>query len=256
MDEMFVGIMVDFFDRYDSEEKYKKRATEAISLIKLYNPDAKQVLELACGTGNFTKQFVDAGFIVTATDISEDEIEKAKQKPINANFSVADMSELDAEGEYDVIGCFWESFRYLPDFDVCQETIRSIFRALKQKGLFLVDFACFPPKLEPLKLSPHTIDVGDGLLITQQVTMQAQGDYDVRSDTIRYERNGEDITGTIIIWNGKKTVLKPTMERSPQLRIKKEKMVEMLEKAGFKVLEVRGGFNGYPESTLFVAQKQ
>lgn len=256
MDSMFVGIMATFFDKYDSEEKYKKRASEVVSIINLYNSHAKKVLELACGTGNFTKHLVNAGFVVTATDISQDEIILAKQKKIDAKFSVADMSELSAKKEYDVVGCFWESFRYLPNFKICQDTLKRIFKGLKHDGLFLVDFACFPPTPNPIKLAPKTIDVGEGLFVTQQVTLQTKGNYEIRYDDISYMKNGKDITGTTIIWNEKRTLLKPTMKRAPQLRISKEKMAGMLEKVGFKVVDVRSGFNGYPESTLFVAQKQ
>jgi len=254
MDEMFVGVMVDFFDKYASDNEYDARADQVVKIIRSQNPKAKNVLELACGTGRFTKRLADAGFVVTATDISQDEVEKAQSKGINATFSVADMSKLDSDREYDVIGCFWESFRYLSDFDACQDTIGRVFRALRAKGLFFVDFACFPPTTG-YQGKPRTIDIGNGLCVTQQITIVTRGDYDIRSDVIRYEKNGKDITGTTISWNGKKTLLKPTIERSPVLRIKKEKMVEMLEKAGFKNIEVRSGFVGYPESTLFVAQK-
>ncbi|MFH1649177.1 MAG: class I SAM-dependent methyltransferase [Candidatus Woesearchaeota archaeon] len=255
MDEMFVGIMAEFFDRFISDDEYEVRAEKALAHIRRNNPNAKDFLELACGTGGFTRQLVKAGFKVTATDISPDEIQIARTKQIEASFAVADMSKLDGREMYDVVGCFWESFRYLPTFQVCQDTLHRIAKALRPGGMFLADFACFSPTKQPIDLPAKTIDVGDGLLVTQQVTLQTKGDYDVRSDRIKYERNGEDITGDEILWHGKKTLLKQTMTRMPQIRITKERMKEMLEKAGFKVLTIEGGFNGYPESTLFVAQK-
>lgn len=256
MDELYAGLMVDVFDNFTTELVYEQRAAEVLALIRSYNPKARKLLELACGTGNFTRQLAKAGFVITATDISKDEIEKARTKRIDAAFSVEDMSELTASKEYDVICCFWESFRYLQSYKVCQNTLTGIFKALKHNGLFFVDFTHFPVHNKPFKIPINTIDIGKGLRVIKQTSILTKGDFDTRGDTVRYELNGKEITGKKITWNGKSVLLKSELTRAPLLRISRKKMERMLSNAGFHVLEVRYGFSGCPESMLFVAQKK
>ncbi len=255
-EEFYSGLMVDVFDKITPEKVYKQRATEVIKLIKSYNPKAKTLLELACGTGNFTKQLAQAGFVITATDISKDEIEKARTKGIRATFSVADMSKLSASKKYDIICCFWESFRYLPNYKVCEDTLKRIFKTLNNNGLFFVDFSHFPQQDKPFKIPTYTIDLGNGLCVLKQTSVLTKGNFDTRWDDMRYELNGKDITGQKIKWNGKTVFLKLKLSRAPLLRITRKKMEQMLANAGFHVLEVRYGFAGFQESMLFVAQKK
>lgn len=255
-DEFYSGLMVDVFDNITSQEIYKQRATEVIKLIKSYNPKAKTLLELACGTGNFTKQLAKAKFVITATDISKDEIEKARTKRIRATFSVADMSKLNTSKEYDIVCCFWESFRYLHNYKTAQNTLKRIFKSFKHNGLFFVDFTYFPPHDKPFKIPTYTIDLGSGLHVLKQTSILTKGDFDTRWDDMRYELNDKDITGQKIEWNGKTVLLKPKLSRASLLRITREKMEQMLTKAGFNILEVRYGFAGCPESMLFIAQKK
>lgn len=254
-DEFYSGLMVEAFDKITTEAVYKQRAKKIVKLIKKYNPKAKMLLEVACGTGNFTKQLAKAGFIITATDISKDEIEKAKTKSINAKFSVADMSKLSASSRYDVVCCFWESFRYLPNYKICEDTLKRIFKALKQDGLFFVDFTHFPPNDKPFKIPTYTIKLGNGLVLLKDTFILTRGNHDTRWDEMRYMLRGKDVTGQKIKWGGKSILLKQRLNRAPLLRIDQKKMEQMLTKAGFDILEVQDNFAGCLESMLFVAQK-
>ena len=256
MDEFYSGLMVDAFDNIVSEKTYQERAAEVVARIKKHSANATDLLELACGTGNFTAQLAKEGFTITATDIASDEIEKAKTKNINASFDVADMSELSETNAYDVVCCFWESLRYLPSYEVCEGTLRKIHAALREKGLFFVDFTHFPPHDIPFAIPDYTIDIGNGMRIIKRTSILTKEDHDTRWDEIRYELEGEDVTGQTINWNGKPYLLKPKLVRAPLLRIPKEKMQEMLARAGFDILEIKHDFAGCYESMLFVAQKK
>lgn len=254
-DEFYSGLMVNAFDKITTEAIYKERATKIVKLIKKHNPKAKILLELACGTGNFTKQLAKVGFIITATDISKDEIEKAKTKSIDARFGVADMSKLRATSKYDVVCCFWESFRYLPNYKVCKDTLKRIFKSLKQDGLFFVDFTHFPPHDKPFKIPTYTIKLDNGLILLKDTYILTRGNRDTRWDEMRYLLHSEDVTGQKIEWGGKSILLKQRLNRAPLLRIDQKKMEQMLTKAGYNILEVQDNFAGCPESILFVAQR-
>jgi len=254
-EEFYYGFTVDIYDKVCSEKVYEQRAAKVMRFIKLYNPKAKKLLELACGTGNFTKQLAKKGFIIKATDISKDQIKKAKSKGINASFSVANMSDLHDLKKYDIVCCFWQSFCYLPSYKVCENTLKRIHDSLENKGLFFVDFSNFPPHHKPFKNLISVVDLKNGLRVMKQTSFLTKGNFDTRWDNMRYELNGKDITGQKFKWNGKYVLLKPKLSRSPLLRISRKKMEQMLKKSGFKVLNVDYGFAGFKESMLFVAQK-
>ena len=229
MDELYTKSWIEFYDRYSSEKSYELRATEAISIIKTYNIDAKRLLELACGTGRYTKYLVRAGFLVMATDISCDAINHAKQKDIKATFDVLDMRDINFQGGYDVVACFYESFRYMKSYADCKHTLKQINLALNPKGLFLCDFSHFPETKGVVTLPPHDVDMGDGLTITQETTLFTDGDFDERKDKMSFIRNG--IVEKV-----------QTIKRDPLLRINEDHMREMLEDAGFKIIVMRRGF--------------
>jgi len=255
-DELYSGFMIEIFDKMASEKTYKQRVAKVIPLINRYNPQADALLELACGTGNFTKQLAKEDFNILATDISKDEIKKAKTKDINARFKVADMSKLQAYNKFDIICCFWESFRYLPSYQTAELTLKRVCKALNNGGLFLVDFSFFPPNIQPFRLPTITINLGNGLLVYKQTSLLTKGDYDTRWDDIQYKLSGKDITGQKVKWQNKTIYLKPKLYRASLLRIPRNIMEEMLMKTGFEILEVCYGFSECPESMLFVAQKK
>ena len=73
---------------------------------KTVNTSSLSVLELGCGTGNDAIWFAKKGFNVTAVDISEKEINLAKEKSkgiYNINYIVDDMHSFSTEEKFDII---------------------------------------------------------------------------------------------------------------------------------------------------------
>lgn len=66
----------------------------------------KKVLEIGCGTGEFTKRIAQTGADITAVDISPDLLEIARETTPNVNvrFHVQNVEKLDFEdGSFDVV---------------------------------------------------------------------------------------------------------------------------------------------------------
>ena len=119
----------------DLRSYYNERANEYdnVYLIPEEQPDLaratalfrelffqKTVLEIACGTGYWTKQIASAATSVRATDINESVIDIAKKRndSPNISFEVADMYELLPEKKYDALfGGFIWSHILLQDLD-------------------------------------------------------------------------------------------------------------------------------------------
>jgi len=89
------------YDNYYSTEFGKKVDEIEKKLITelLIGLPKANMLELGCGTGHWTEFFVNQGFNVIATDISELMLNIAKKKNINAEFLIADAENLPFDKE-------------------------------------------------------------------------------------------------------------------------------------------------------------
>ena len=114
-------------------DRLEKKALER--LVGNYN-NGKQLLEIGCGTGHWSRFFSEKGFEVTGIDISEGMIKTASEKNIpNCHFQAADGQSL--------------SFFYDNSFDVAavmtalefsespEEIISEMARCVKPKGKLL-----------------------------------------------------------------------------------------------------------------------
>ena len=73
---MMYGTLAQFYDALVKDEE----ATQAwVSLIEEY-VNGKEVLELACGSGEITIALAKDGYHVTGTDISAEMLQAAKKK--------------------------------------------------------------------------------------------------------------------------------------------------------------------------------
>jgi len=52
------GSINQYYDLFYADKDYQAETGYIISLIKKYNPGAKEVLELGFGTGNYSKHFM------------------------------------------------------------------------------------------------------------------------------------------------------------------------------------------------------
>ncbi|MDP2671933.1 MAG: class I SAM-dependent methyltransferase [Candidatus Daviesbacteria bacterium] len=122
---------------YSSERDQFKKNKYLEQLVKLLKPGAI-VLDIGCGSGvPVDKYLVDKGFKVTGFDISEKQIELAKQNVPQATLEVKDMSKLK-EGEYKVgaVVSFYAIF-HTPR-EQHQELFEKINSFLSQGGYILV----------------------------------------------------------------------------------------------------------------------
>ena len=86
------------------KERADRRASYFIQVGDITG--GKKVLEIGCGTGEFTKRIASSGAIITAIDISPDLLEIAREMApnVNVSFQVQNVGKLDFEdGSFDVV---------------------------------------------------------------------------------------------------------------------------------------------------------
>ena len=91
-----------------------RRAQVCIGLFKSLGLDEPQILELGCATGWMSERLAEFG-PVTALDLADDVIARAKQRAPHVHFLAGDVMKIDLqEGHFDVIFCL-ETIPYLVD---------------------------------------------------------------------------------------------------------------------------------------------
>lgn len=157
-------------------------------------PPSAKILELGCGAGvPVTKTLVERGYNIVANDISEKQIELAKQHVPGPRYILGDMTQLDLEkGSFDAAIAFYTIF-HIPRKQH-QALFENVHSFLKPGGLFLATL--YVPDEESSYMSfmgAKTFFSGHGTvesvkllkktgfeMITDEV--RAQGDVDDKDD--------------------------------------------------------------------------
>ena len=118
-----------------------------------YNPDGKQLLDLACGTGTLSIKLFEKGLTVTGVDLSADMLSIASQKAMDKGYTIPfyqqNMAKLDGLSGFDFVVSFCDSINYLKSENEVKSTFQSVYKALVPGGLFLFDVHS-PYKIEKI----------------------------------------------------------------------------------------------------------
>lgn len=111
--------------------------------LDLYQVGGKNLLDLACGTGELSVRFAKEGFSVTGVDLSADMLAvaqaKAQEEGLQIPFFEQDMANLEGHEEFDIIVIFCDSLNYLQSEDDVIHTFKSSYNHLKDDGIFFFD---------------------------------------------------------------------------------------------------------------------
>jgi D-alanine-D-alanine ligase len=95
-----------YFDLYEEDDTHLSEQQVQQVLALLHPADGASILDLCCGYGRHSIQLAQRGFRVTGIDISEKQIqharEVAQQAHVPADFRVADARKLNFQEAFDV----------------------------------------------------------------------------------------------------------------------------------------------------------
>ncbi len=103
------------------------------------NDEVIDILEVGCGTGKFANLLDLKALNYDGFDLSEQMINEAKDKNLNANFFVEDARTFNLEKKYDVIICFMDTINYLTSEKDIQKAFKQFSKHLKPGGKVLFD---------------------------------------------------------------------------------------------------------------------
>ncbi|WAW14381.1 class I SAM-dependent DNA methyltransferase [Peptostreptococcus equinus] len=134
------------YDQLMDDVDYEKWVDHIENLIKLNNIKVKNILELACGTGNITIPLTRRGYDIAGIDISEEMLDVAYNKSIEENTTLVlleqDIVELDFDiYDLDCVLCACDGFNYITSIEDLDKVFTKVHQQLKDGGIFVFDIS-------------------------------------------------------------------------------------------------------------------
>lgn len=182
------------------------------------------ILDLACGTGEYSISLTHLGFKVSGYDIQQQMIDhamiKAKEEAVNIDFKVMNMIDMTDKNLYDGIMCIGNALVHLNNEDEVKTALLRMYDALKEDKPLVIQIINYDLILKDNVKGLSTIQNGPYSFVRN------------------YEYDGKKIHFKIRLSDGLKVFVDETL----LLPMKHEKLIELIESVGFKNVKTRGGF--------------
>ncbi len=124
---------------YDAVMGDRTEATERLrDFIRKASPRAKNVLELACGTGSVLKH-LSKNYDVWGLDLSKQMLSIARKKVPLASLSCQNMVTFHLRQRFDVVCCVFDSMNHVAVFTHWKQLFANVHQHLSPEGVFIFD---------------------------------------------------------------------------------------------------------------------
>ncbi len=223
----FAYIYDELMDDFD----YGKWAEYIKDIFGKYGKEPRNILEMACGTGNLTYELAKDGYRLTAFDLSEEMLAQAYKKLgryKNVKLLNLDMVDFNLNRKYDSVIAVCDSVNYILEEENLLSSFENVYEHLEDGGLFIFDINSYYKLKEIIGKNTFVSD--------QENTFYSwQNFYDEKLDIcdffLTFFVEGED---------GKYTRFD---EEHSEKAYKLETVVRLLKKAGFTKVDYYEGFS-------------
>ena len=118
-----------------------------------FDPSGRTVLDVGCGTGFFTRWYLERGAKVTGVDIAPTSIERLRELHPQARFVLSDVSEVALDARYDLVNAF-DVLYHIVDDARWERALVNLANATGPGGLLLVTDV-FPAHERPASEAAH-----------------------------------------------------------------------------------------------------
>lgn len=129
------------YDELTENVSYSERTEYISGFFHKYGiMPGSALLDLACGTGSFSEEFLKRGYNVTGVDLSNEMLTEAQRKCAGkANFICANMCEFTFKNHFDACVCCLDSLNHLENIEKVKKAIECVYNSLRQGGVFVFD---------------------------------------------------------------------------------------------------------------------
>jgi ubiquinone/menaquinone biosynthesis C-methylase UbiE len=126
-----------YYDLIYNDKDYEKEVTFIEDIFK-NTRKPKKILEIGCGTGNYTKILLERGYEITGVDISENMLKTAKEK-CNSKFIKGDIRDTSINDRFDACIAMFAVMGYITENSDIVKALNNIRKHLKKNGIFIFD---------------------------------------------------------------------------------------------------------------------
>lgn len=141
---MFEDELAEFYDFMRNFRDYDLEAKFAADVISRSSPNAKNILDIFCGTGQHAIKMAERGYTVTGIDASRDMLNIAQSKTDSAgvlvSYECTDIKGFKPQEQYDASYCLGYTFLYMLTHNDVLDFFHTVSKVLVPGGMLLVDF--------------------------------------------------------------------------------------------------------------------
>ncbi len=137
-EKMQFGQYAQYYDTIYKDKDYDKEVKFLNIIFEKYGKPVN-ILEVGCGTGNYTKLLLEQGYDITGIDISEKMLKIAKKKCRKGKFHAMDLRQMALNERFDACIGMFAVIGYLTESNEIETAFKKVFTHLKDGGLFVFD---------------------------------------------------------------------------------------------------------------------
>jgi len=168
---------------YGSFKNYATETADLVALIRAQYPQAKTILDVACGTGEharlLTEQF---GYEVDGLDLNPSFVRIARDKLPRGSIYEGDMTSFALPRRYDIVMCLFSSIGYVRTLDNVRRTLERFRAHVNDGGAIIVEPWFAPDTLQPGYVTVHSSSA-DGVKVARMSITEIEG----RASRLRFE---------------------------------------------------------------------
>jgi SAM-dependent methyltransferase len=132
------GRSIPFYDALYGFKDYAAATGELTRLIRREHPEARTLLDVACGTGKQI-ELLRRDFVCEGVDISPEMLSIARERAPEVSFHQGDMAELDLRKRFDVVMVLFSSIAYVKTAARLDSAIDALCAHLADGGLLIIE---------------------------------------------------------------------------------------------------------------------
>lgn len=128
----------DWYDLLHEKKDYAAEATLVADLVETFRPGARDLLDVACGTGGHLRHF-RSRYDCHGIDLDAGLLDVARERLPDVSFAEADMTNFDLGRRFDVVTCLFSAIGYIRTNDNLRSAIACMAEHLRPGGVLIVE---------------------------------------------------------------------------------------------------------------------